>query len=352
MTLSAITQILEEIVHPLHKKSIVALGWVQGLQLREDGSVMFSLDLPPEEMKSAAVLQEDIHTRLQKVLDRQKVHIILTTHRPAAKSPPPRATPQPISGVSTIVGIASGKGGVGKSTTTLNLALALSQFPLKVGILDADIYGPSLPTLLNLKEKPTSEDGKTLTPLQKYGLTCMSMGFLIPEDKAAVWRGPMIHSALQQMLHQVQWKTLDILLIDLPPGTGDIPLSLAQLVPLTGIIIVSTPQDLALLDAKRGMEMFEKVNVPILGLIENMSYFNCPSCHHRSDIFHSGGARLEAQKRSLPFLGEIPLHIDIRQACDDGVPLALSHPGSPEGEAYRHLAQQVWGRVHTSSSKV
>lgn len=343
-----ITAVLEEIVPPPYPQNIISLGWVQGLQVREDGNLLFTLDLPPTEMKRAPALQEEIRIHLEKRLGLQKIHMIVTTHRPAPKATP-QPKPQPIPGVKCIVGVASGKGGVGKSTTTLNLAVALSQLPLNVGILDADVYGPSLPILLNLKEKPLSEEGKTLIPLRKYGLACMSMGFLMPEEKAAIWRGPMIHAALQQMLHQVKWGTLDILLVDLPPGTGDIPLSLAQLVPLTGVIIVSTPQDLALLDARRSLDMFSKVGAPILGIIENMSYFSCPFCHNRSDIFHTGGARVEAEKRGLPFLGEIPLHLAIRQSCDAGLPLGISAPESPETHLYGALAQKIWTHVQEAA---
>lgn len=260
-------------------------------------------------------------------------------HAPGG-APAPRGIAVP--GVATIIAVASGKGGVGKSTTSINLALALRDLGLKVGLLDADIYGPSVPRLTGVAQKPeTTADGKTMLPLENFGLQLMSIGFLVEEDTPMIWRGPMVMSAISQMLKDVKWGPLDVLVVDMPPGTGDAQLTMAQQVNLAGAVIVSTPQDLALIDARRGVAMFERVNVPILGVVENMSHFVCPHCGGRSDIFGHGGAHAEADKLGVPFLGEIPLHMRIREMSDAGLPILVSDPSSPQAEAYRHVAQGV-----------
>jgi ATP-binding protein involved in chromosome partitioning len=247
----------------------------------------------------------------------------------------------PVPGVGAIIAVASGKGGVGKSTTAVNLALGLRDLGLKVGILDADIYGPSLPKLLAIKEKPVTVGGNRLKPIQRYGLTVMSIGFLIEEETPMIWRGPMVMSALTQMLREVEWGELDVMVVDMPPGTGDAQLTMAQQVPLKGAVIVSTPQDLALIDARRGIAMFKRVNVPVLGIIENMSYFVCPECGERSDIFGHGGARHEAERLEVPFLGEVPLHMDIREKSDAGLPVVATEPDGPHAKTYREIAARV-----------
>ena len=245
-------------------------------------------------------------------------------------------------GVTHIVAVASGKGGVGKSTTAMNLAVALSVAGKKVGLLDADVYGPSIPRMLGLKDqKPESADGKTITPLMNHGVKCMSMGFLVDEDTPMVWRGPMVQSALMQMLRQVEWAPLDILVLDMPPGTGDTQLSITQQVGLSGAVIVSTPQDIALLDARKGLNMFRKVNVPILGFVENMSYFCCPNCGHEAHIFSHGGAEKAATELGVPFLGAVPLDLTIRENTDAGKPNVISAPDSAGAKAYRAMAAQV-----------
>jgi len=246
-----------------------------------------------------------------------------------------------IPGVGAIIAVASGKGGVGKSTTALNLALGLRDIGLKVGVLDADIYGPSMPKLAGIREKPELNDSKRMIPISRFGLSIMSIGFLVEEDTPMIWRGPMVMSALTQMLREVEWGELDVMVVDMPPGTGDAQLTLAQAVPLKGAIIVSTPQDLALIDARRGLAMFTRVKVRVLGIIENMSYFQCPHCGTRSDIFGHGGARHEADKLGVPFLGEIPLHIDIRATSDSGTPLVHSAPDSEHAAIYRAIAREV-----------
>ncbi|MDA1091473.1 MAG: iron-sulfur cluster carrier protein ApbC, partial [Proteobacteria bacterium] len=253
--------------------------------------------------------------------------------------------PNILPGVKSIVAVASGKGGVGKSTTAVNLALGLAVSGKKVGLLDADIYGPSMPRMMGISGQPSSSDGKNLDPMENYGIKVMSMGFLVEEDTPMIWRGPMVQSALEQMMRDVNWGELDALIIDMPPGTGDAQLTMAQRVPLTGAIIVSTPQDIALLDARRGLNMFRKVDVPVLGLIENMSYFNCPHCGERSDIFSHGGAKAEAEKLGMDFLGEIPLHMDIRETSDSGKPIVVSDPDSEHAKAYRAIADKTWVNI-------
>ena len=263
-------------------------------------------------------------------------------HRPhGAPADSPMAQQAAIPGIGSIIAVASGKGGVGKSTTALNLALALRDLGLRVGLLDADIYGPSVPRLTGVNTKPALNDAKKMIPIVRFGVPLMSIGFLVPEDTAMVWRGPMVMSALRQMLWDVAWGQLDVLVVDMPPGTGDAQLTLAQQVPLKGVVVVSTPQDLALIDARRGIAMFDKVNVPTLGIVENMSYFLCPECGTRSDIFGHGGARHEAERLKVPFLGEIPLHMSIRAASDAGTPVLESEPDGVHAKLYRAIGEQI-----------
>ncbi|WP_441241413.1 iron-sulfur cluster carrier protein ApbC [Tardiphaga sp. 768_D3_N2_1] len=271
----------------------------------------------------------------------------ISAHRPHQ---PPGATSAmskqaEIPGVKAIIAVASGKGGVGKSTTALNLALGLRDLGLKVGLLDADIYGPSVPRLTGINEKPVLDDNRKMIPIERFGLSIMSIGFLVEEETAMIWRGPMVMSAITQMLRDVAWGTLDVLVVDMPPGTGDAQLTLAQNVPLKGAVIVSTPQDLALIDARRGLAMFTKVNVPVLGIIENMSYFQCPECGTRSDIFGHGGARHEAERLKVPFLGEVPLHMSIRAMSDAGTPVVVSEPNGPHAAIYRAIGTQIRDRL-------
>jgi ATP-binding protein involved in chromosome partitioning len=265
---------------------------------------------------------------------------------PPAAAPPPGAAARPagpagVPGVGAIIAVASGKGGVGKSTVAVNLALGLRDLGLKVGILDADIYGPSLPRLLAIKEKPQTAGGTRLKPIVRHGMAAMSIGFLVEEETPMIWRGPMVMSALTQMLREVDWGTLDVMVVDMPPGTGDAQLTMAQQVPLKGVVIVSTPQDLALIDARRGIAMFRRVNVPVLGIVENMSTFICPHCGTRSDIFGHGGARHEAERIGVPFLGEVPLDIAIRETSDAGAPVVASAPESPHAQSFRAIAARV-----------
>jgi ATP-binding protein involved in chromosome partitioning len=265
----------------------------------------------------------------------------VSSHRPPQSPASPMSKQSEIPGIAAVIAVASGKGGVGKSTTALNLALGLRDLGLRVGLLDADIYGPSVPRLTGIREKPELNADRKMIPLQRFGLAIMSIGFLVEEDTAMIWRGPMVMSAITQMLRDVAWGMLDILVVDMPPGTGDAQLTLAQNVPLKGAIIISTPQDLSLIDARRGLAMFKKVNVPVLGIVENMSYFQCPHCGTRSDIFGHGGARHEAEKLAVPFLGEIPLHMAIRASSDAGTPVVDSEPDGPHAAIYRAIGAKV-----------
>jgi ATP-binding protein involved in chromosome partitioning len=269
----------------------------------------------------------------------------VAAHRPQRGPVSPMSKQAEIPGISAVIAVASGKGGVGKSTTALNLALGLRDLGLRVGLLDADIYGPSVPRLTGIREKPRVSDDKKMIPIVRFGLAIMSIGFLVDEETAMIWRGPMVMSAITQMLREVVWGTLDVLVVDMPPGTGDAQLTLAQNVPLKGAIIVSTPQDLSLIDARRGLAMFTKVNVPVFGIVENMSYFQCPHCGRQSDIFGHGGARHEAERLGVPFLGEIPLHMSIRTTSDSGTPVVESDPDGPYATIYRAIGAKVRDRL-------
>jgi ATP-binding protein involved in chromosome partitioning len=351
---------LSRVTDPASGKNVIEADLIQGLVLR-DGHVGFSIEVPASLGPSAEPLRqaaEDAVVALPGVLS---VTAVLTAHsetasaRPAPASPARQGhahPPQPagIAGVAAVIAVASGKGGVGKSTVAVNLALGLSKLGLKVGLLDADIYGPSVPRMLDIKNKPQS-DGHKIVPIEKFGIKAMSIGFLVAEDSAMIWRGPMVQSALTQMMNDVAWAPLDVLVIDMPPGTGDAQLTIAQRVPLKGAVIVSTPQDIALIDARKGIAMFEKTQVPILGLVENMSMFVCENCGHETHIFGHGGARAEAEKLKAPFLGEIPLVPRIRETSDSGAPVVASHPDSAEAKAFLAIAQEVAQKIAAPSRK-
>lgn len=287
-------------------------------------------------------LRQDVVTRIKTIKGVQDVSVIMTAERDAPSAPKGKKPSGVIElPVKNVIAVASGKGGVGKSTVAINLAAALSLQGLKVGVLDADIYGPSLPRLTNTKDKKPDRINEKIIPIEAYGLKLMSMGYLVDEASPMIWRGPMVQSAVQQLLKDVDWTGLDVLVLDLPPGTGDVQLTLAQKVALTGAVIVSTPQDIALIDARKGLEMFRKTNVPILGIVENMSHFCCPNCGHRADIFGNGGAKAEAEKAGVPFLGEIPLHASIREQSDAGKPIVLAAPESEQARAFISVASLV-----------
>src|SRR6185436_2673788 len=327
-----------------------------------DGKVFFSLTVDAAAVKAWEPVRKAAEDAVRAISGVQSALVALTAERSGASGSQPQrsvgqSAPRPahsadrvqpgIPGVDAVIAVASGKGGVGKSTTAVNLALGLRDLGLKVGMLDADIYGPSLPKLLAIREKPQTVGGTRLKPIERYGLTVMSIGFLIDEETPMIWRGPMVMSAITQMLREVEWGTLDVMVVDMPPGTGDAQLTMAQQVPLKGAVIVSTPQDLALIDARRGISMFRRVNVPVLGIVENMSMFICPECGTRSDIFGHGGAQHEAERLGVPFLGEVPLEMSIRETSDAGLPIVATQPDSASAAAYRAIAAKVREQIDT-----
>ncbi len=338
---------------------IVGLGMVSGLEIK-DGHVAFAIEVDPKRGPTLEPLRKEAEQTVQALPGVISTTVVLTAERTPAPPPPAPghqhraagagggsggAAAPLMPGVESIVAVASGKGGVGKSTTAVNLALALAAGGHSVGLLDADIYGPSIPRMLGISGKPASADGRLLEPMANHGIKCMSIGFLVEEDTPMIWRGPMVMSALEQMMRDVNWGQLDILVVDMPPGTGDAQLTMAQRVPMTGAVIVSTPQDIALIDAKRGLNMFRKVNVPVFGVIENMSYFVCPHCNQRSEIFSHGGVRRQAEVLGMDFLGEIPLDMEIRETSDNGHPITVSAPDGDHAKAYRAIADQVWKKT-------
>ena len=368
VTAAQVMEALRTVIEPGRGQDIVALNMVSGVVVR-DGNVGFAIEIDPRQGQALEPLRKEAEQRVMALTGVSSVTAVLTAEKaagggPAAQGQPQRVAQGPtqgsghgpapgqgqgpgpqralVPGVRAIVAVASGKGGVGKSTTTTNLSLAFATQGLKVGILDADIYGPSQPRMLGISGRPQSSNGQTLTPMENFGVKCMSMGFLVPEDSPMIWRGPMVQSALQQMLRDVDWGELDVLVVDMPPGTGDAQLTMAQQVPLAGAVIVSTPQDIALIDAKKGLNMFRKVDIPVLGIIENMSTFVCSNCGHESHIFGHGGARREAEKLGMAFLGEIPLDIEIRETSDEGRPVVVSHPDGPQARRYLEIASAVW----------
>src|SRR6476660_538246 len=354
---------LKHVKGPNLSGDIVSLGLVSEVVIR-GGKVYFAISVDPTRASELEVLREAAENVVKELPGVDSVTVTLTADRnsgaapagdnstgprPALAPPVARGAAQAarhrtgaIPGVRHIIAVASGKGGVGKSTTAVNLALGLQARGLKVGVLDADIYGPSMPRLLGIKGKPQQLAGDKLAPMKAYGLRVMSMGFLVEEETPMIWRGPMVMSALSQMLKDVAWGELDVLVVDMPPGTGDAQLTMAQQVPLAGAIIVSTPQDLALIDARKGLNMFRKVEVPVLGIVENMSTFICPHCGSATEIFAHGGAQSEAKRLGVPFLGEVPLTLAIRETSDAGKPVVASDPKSAEAEAYRAIANAAW----------
>ena len=346
---AALMEALRAIPDPASGRDIVTAGLVEGLTVR-DGLVHLAL---LADRKTAGVM-EGVRSRAQAVLAAipgvLNVSAVLTAHRTAPPAPPPPpAAAEMLPGVKHIVAVASGKGGVGKSTTAVNLAVALARAGHRVGLLDADIYGPSLPQMLGVHRKPDMR-GERMVPLETWGVRWLSIGLLVDPETAMVWRGPMVMGALTQLLGQVEWGTLDVMILDMPPGTGDAQLTIAQKLKLAGALIVSTPQDVALADARRGVRMFEKTQVPVLGLVENMSYYCCPACGHRAELFGHGGARWEAARLGVEFLGEIPLLLDIRESGDAGRPVAAAAPDSPAGLAYSALAAKLWAKLGAPAS--
>ncbi len=349
ITRESVLQALAEIPLP-GGGTLVSRDLVRALRV-EEGAISFVIEAAtPEEARALAPAQAQAEAALRALPGVSRVQAVMTAHGPAAKAPAPslkigghptpqQGGPKRVSGIDRIIAIGSGKGGVGKSTVSSNLAVALARQGRRVGLLDADIYGPSQPRMMGVNKRPASPDGKTIIPLQAHGVTVMSIGFMLKEDEAVIWRGPMLMGALQQLIEQVAWGELDILLIDLPPGTGDIQLTLAQRFALTGAIVVSTPQDVALLDARKALDMFSKLKTPVLGLVENMSTYICPNCGHEAHLFGHGGVGAEAAKTGVPFLGELPLDIETRLAGDAGTPIAAGEGAM--SEAYARLARRL-----------
>ncbi|MBZ9820113.1 Mrp/NBP35 family ATP-binding protein [Mesorhizobium sp. CA4] len=372
VTKESVIERLKTVNGPDFTGNIVDLGMVSEIFIA-DSKVFFSITVPAARAQELEPLRAAAERAVKAIPGVASAVVALTAEKkgggmeapvPPRPAPPRPAAPQPapqrpaphapasqshgkrgVPGIDAIIAVASGKGGVGKSTTAVNLALGLAANGLKVGVLDADIYGPSMPRLLNIRGRPQTVDGKVLKPMQNYGLKVMSMGFLVDEETPMIWRGPMVMSALTQMLREVEWGPLDVLVVDMPPGTGDAQLTMAQQVPLAGSVIVSTPQDLALIDARKGLNMFKKVDVPLLGIVENMSYFLAPDTGKRYDIFGHGGARREAERLGVTFLGEVPLEMGIRESSDAGAPVVASKPEGAEAKIYRDIASKVWDRV-------
>ncbi len=334
-------------------QDIVALNMVNGINIADmagGAKVTFALEVDPQKAAEMEPLRLAAEQAVKSVAGVAKVTAVLTAHRPAQAKlhlheEPENQVPL-LANVKHIIAVASGKGGVGKSTTAVNLAVAMTKQGHNVGLLDADIYGPSVPRMLGMRGKPELDNNDKLIPFQVHGLSVMSIGNLIPEETPVIWRGPMVHGALRQLLADVSWGELDVLVIDMPPGTGDAPLTLAHFVPLSGVVIVSTPQDVALLDARKAIGLFQKLNVPILGIIENMSQFVCPHCGGHSEIFGHGGARAEAERMSVPLLGEVPLDVRVRTTSDEGTPIVALDPANDCAQVYNEMAMKVWGRIN------
>ena len=340
---------LSGITDPRSGANIIARNMVSGLVIK-DRNVGFAIEINPADGEAMEPVRQAAEAAVRTLPGVSSVTAVLTAHNSAptaARAPAPKAPAKRdlAPDVKWIVAVASGKGGVGKSTTAANLALALAGQGLTVGLLDADIYGPSMPRMLGIKGKPQPLPDKRIAPMENYGIKAMSIGFLVDEETPMIWRGPMVMGALEQMLRDVEWGPLDILVVDMPPGTGDAQLTMSQRVPLAGAVIVSTPQDIALLDARKGLNMFRKVDVPVLGIIENMSTFLCPNCGHQTDIFGHGGARDEAERLGCDFLGEIPLDMAIRVTSDQGKPIVIDQPDSPYAEAYRAIAAAIVAKL-------
>jgi len=350
LTKESVLSALKSIIAP-GGSDLTSSGLLSEIVIQKD-KVYFAINVPQREAKAFESVRKAAEDAVKALPGVAGAVVTLTAEARGGPvySAASQSTQSGIGQIKHIIAVASGKGGVGKSTTSVNLALGFAANGLRVGILDADIYGPSMPRLLGITGRPELIGDKILKPLDKYGLKVMSMGFLVEEETPMIWRGPMVISALTQMLKDVAWGELDVLVVDMPPGTGDAQLTMAQQVPLAGAVIVSTPQDLSLIDARRGLNMFKRVDVPLLGIIENMSFFVCPKCGERSDIFSHGGAKAEARRLGVPFLGELPLHMAIREASDDGRPIVVADPASLHSEMYRTIAAEVWSQLSGESA--
>ncbi len=347
VTREEVQEVLKSVADPVSGQDLMASGMVRALTV-QDGAVRFVLEVDPKRASVVEPARAEAEAKLKALAGVTSVSVAMTAHSAPAAPPdlkPGRKAepkgPEKVPGVDRILAIASGKGGVGKSTVSANLACALAAEGRRVGLLDADVYGPSQPRMLGVSGRPASPDGKTILPMRNHGVTMMSIGLMTNEGQAVVWRGPMLMGALQQMLGQVQWGALDVLLVDLPPGTGDVQMTLAQKAHVDGAIIVSTPQDIALLDARKGIDMFQQLKTPVVGMIENMSTHICSACGHEEHVFGHGGVAAEAEKLGVPLLAEVPLHIDIRLAADGGAPVVVSKPDAPAARTFRKIARDL-----------
>ncbi|SFL01697.1 Mrp/NBP35 family ATP-binding protein [Shimia haliotis] len=346
-TRDEVLNVLKGLKDPVSGADLASSGMVRALNV-DGGEVRFVMEIDPANATALTPVKTEAEEKIAALEGVTKVSIVMTAHAKPSAPPDLKANrpaqpqgPQKIPGIDRILAVASGKGGVGKSTVSANLAAAFAAEGRRVGLLDADVYGPSQPRMLGVSGRPSSPDGKTILPMRNHGVTMMSIGLMTREEEAVVWRGPMLMGALQQMLNQVQWGALDVLIVDLPPGTGDVQMTLAQKAELTGAVIVSTPQDIALLDARKGINMFEKLGTPIVGMVENMSTHICSQCGHEEHVFGHGGVAAEAKKLGVPLLAEIPLAMDIRVAADGGAPLVVSKPNAPQSQAFRTLARSL-----------
>jgi ATP-binding protein involved in chromosome partitioning len=349
ITNDSILNVLRGVIDPSSNNDVVTANMISGVQV-VNGDVVFMIEVNPAQGAALEPLRIAAERAVQKIPGVKKVTAILTAERTPSQTTRKKPADGPsLPRIKNIIAVASGKGGVGKSTVAANLAVAMGRMGLKIGLLDADIYGPSVPRMMGLSgQKPGGQEGK-IDPFMTHGIKIMSIGFMVGEEAPLIWRGPMVQSAILQLLRDVEWGDIDILVVDMPPGTGDAQLTMAQKVPLAGAIIVSTPQDIALIDARKGLEMFRKVNVPVLGIIENMSFYCCPACGHRDDIFGHGGAKAEAEKLNCEFLGEVPLHKDIRTAGDNGAPIVSVQPESMYANEFMNIAGRVVKKIQIES---
>jgi len=344
----AVLTALRVVVDPDLRRDIVSLGFVKNLAI-DSGRVAFTIELTTPACPVKDQMREQAAAAVRALPGVGDVDVQMTANVRSVSAPETGRTPLP--GVKNVVAVGAGKGGVGKTTVAVNLALALARCGSRVGILDGDMYGPNVPIMLGLQTQLTT-DGKQIVPAERYGVQVVSMGFLTGDDAPVIWRGPMLHGAIQQFFRDVAWKGLDYLIVDLPPGTGDVALSLSQTVPVAGAILVTTPQQVSLADTRRAVRMYQKLNIKPIGIVENMSYYACPNCHHEADIFGYGGGEALAKSMDVPFLGRLPVYQPIREGSDSGVPLIVSEPGSPAGRAFLTVAERTAAQISIAAHKV
>ena len=345
---NAVLEALKVVKDPDLNQDIVTLGFIKNLRI-EGGKVAFTVELTTPACPVKEQMREQATAAVKAISGVTAVEVDMSASVRAVAGP--EAGRAPVEGVKNIIAVGAGKGGVGKTTVAVNLAIALAKCGSRVGIIDGDIYGPNVPMMLGIKTQLTT-DGKKIIPAEKYGIQVISMGFMTSDDAPVIWRGPMLHGAIQQFFREVRWNDLDYLIVDMPPGTGDVALSLSQTVPVAGSIVVTTPQAVSLADSRRAVRMYQKLNIPTLGIIENMSHFVCPSCHHEADIFGHGGGQKMAEELNIPFLGRIPIYQPIREGSDSGVPLLMSEPDSPAVKAFMSAAERVAAEISIASYKV